>query len=249
MVQYVDHQGQTFKMWLNQTEITAVSPWRNILRLGRYIIRQRWWPHYDLAWYSVKVLWSCKSWVSFLCIRLQPKKPDLWTGCVTCGKFQVFLVEKQRCVFTPTSPETLSRSSGGSVDFDKSHSQDETQLPNFSSNIPPWPINFPRRSEFAQHWLGLSSPGSWLNSYNGHTANCAEPQNKPFKPVTQHYSHLSSTKSFFSVICGTFKWHVFCSRKAVNFPSTFLCLYSWIHSGLAGARVKPILSVEFSVSQ
>lgn len=31
---------------------------------------------------------------------------------------------------------------GDSVDFDKSHSQDETKLPNFSSNLPRGPLTF-----------------------------------------------------------------------------------------------------------
>ena len=31
---------------------------------------------------------------------------------------------------------------GNSVDFDKSHSQDETELPNFSSNLPHGPLTF-----------------------------------------------------------------------------------------------------------
>lgn len=107
--------------------------------------------------------------------------------------------ETAACVYPAISPETLTRSSANesatslktgvevgwgevgevSVVFDKSHSHDEIQLPNFSSNIPPaphGPLTFQGGLNFAQRWWELSSPGCCLNSLNGHPANCAEPQ-------------------------------------------------------------------------
>lgn len=161
--------------------------------------------------------------------------------------------ETAACVYPAISPETLTRSSANESATGLKTGEKRTwcrggvgggwvrllwSLTNLIATMkfsylilaktppPHGPLTFQGGLNFARCWWELSSPGCRLNCLNGHPANCAEPRKKETVEGTEHYSHLSGTKSFFSVIPGTFKWHVLCTQKALNMR-VWVCVCEW----------------------